>query len=169
MFPQLNQKYMTLHLLLKMEKMVMETDIDMNGYSINAPFFITGYNKKSKSSNRIFLNDVSTYQIIPFVCILNEIVCYFYTPNNNDYQITLNVRSGGKSNNNQTLSASVTENRPPSKRATKIKILDSSHCLCSDSSMCIDNKYHESLANSSFFVAKLGQVWIPVISDNYFA
>ena len=29
-------------------KMVMETDIDMNGHSINAPFFITGYYKKIK-------------------------------------------------------------------------------------------------------------------------
>ena len=48
------------------------------------------------------------------------------------------------------LSASVTENRPPSKRATEIKILDSSHCLCSDSSMCIDNKYHESLARFGY-------------------
>ena len=87
-------------------KMVMEADLGMNGHSINTPFFITGYYKKSKSSNRIFLNDVSTYQIIPFDCVLNEIVCYFYTPNNNDYQITLNVRSSGKSRNNQTLNSS---------------------------------------------------------------
>ena len=93
-------------------KMVMETDIDMNGHSINnAPFFITGYYKKSKSSNRLFLNDVSTYQIIPFDCILKEIVCYFYTLNNNDYQITLNVRSGGKSNNNQILNSPSNERR----------------------------------------------------------
>ena len=77
-------------------KMTMETDINLNGYSINTPFFITGYYKKSKSSNRLFLNDVSTYQIIPFDCVLKEIVCYFYTLNNNDYQITLNVRSSGK-------------------------------------------------------------------------
>ena len=73
-------------------KMVMETDLDLNGYSINVPFFITGYYKKSKSSDRLFLIDVSTYQIIPYNCILNEIVCYFYTPNNNDYRITLNVK-----------------------------------------------------------------------------
>ena len=78
-------------------KMTMETDIDLNGHSINTPFFIRGYYKKSKSSNRIFLNDVSTYQIIPFDCVLKEIVCYFYTLNNNDYQITLNVLSSGKS------------------------------------------------------------------------
>ena len=92
-------------------KMTMETDIDLNGHSINTPFFITGYYKKSKSSNRIFLNDVSTYQIIPFDCVLKEIVCYFYTLNNNDYQITLNVRSSGKSRNNQILNSSLNDRR----------------------------------------------------------
>ena len=92
-------------------KMTMETDIDLNGHSINTLFFITGYYKKSKSSNRLFLNDVSTYQIIPFDCVLKEIVCYFYTLNNNDYQITLNVRSGGKSNNNQILNSPSNERR----------------------------------------------------------
>ena len=88
-------------------KMKMNMDLDLNGNSINAPFFITGYYKKSKSLNRIFLNDVSTYQIIPFDCVLKEIVCHFYTLNNNDYQITLNVRNSGKSHNNQTLNSSV--------------------------------------------------------------
>ena len=78
-------------------KMKMNMDLDLNGNSINAPFFITGYYKKSKSLNQIFLNDVSSYQIIPFDCVLNEIVCHFYTLNNNDYQITLNVRNSGKS------------------------------------------------------------------------
>ena len=68
--------------LHKNGKLQMKTDIDMNGYSINVPFFITGYYKKSESSNRIFLNNVSTYQIIPYNCIEN--VCYFYTPNNKD-------------------------------------------------------------------------------------
>ena len=92
-------------------KMTMETDIDLNGHSINTPFFIPGYYKKSKSSNRIFLNDVSTYQIIPFDCVLKEIVCYFYTLNNNDYQITSNVRSSGKSHNNQTLNSSLNDRR----------------------------------------------------------
>ena len=92
-------------------KMKMNMDLDLNGNSINAPFFITGYYKKSKSSNRIFLNDVSTYQIIPFDCVLQEIVCYFYTLNNNDYQITLNVRNSGKSRNNQTLNSSLNYRR----------------------------------------------------------
>ena len=92
-------------------KMKMNMDLDLNGNSINAPFFITGYYKKSKSSNRIFLNDVSTYQIIPFDCVLKEIVCHFYTLNNNDYQITLNVRNSGKSHNNQTLNSSVNARR----------------------------------------------------------
>ena len=57
-------------------KMVMETDIDLNGHSVGAPFFITGFYKKSKSSNRLFLNDVSTYQIIPFDRVLNETVIF---------------------------------------------------------------------------------------------
>ena len=92
-------------------KMKMNMDLGLNGNSINAPFFITGYYKKSKSSNRIFLNDVSTYQIIPFDCVLKEIVCYFYTLNNNDYQITLNVRNSGKSRNNQTLNSSLNARR----------------------------------------------------------
>ena len=52
--------------------------------------FITGHYKKSKGLNRFFLNDVSAYQIIPFDCVLNEIICYFDTLNNNDY-LTLNV------------------------------------------------------------------------------
>ena len=92
-------------------KMKMNMDLDLNGNSINAPFFITGYYKKSKSSNRIFLNDVSTYQIIPFDCVLKEIVSYFYTLNNNDYQITLNVRNSGKSRNNQTLNSTLNDRR----------------------------------------------------------
>ena len=93
-------------------KMKMNMDLDLNGNSINAPFFITGFYKKSKSSNQIFLNDVSTYQIIPFDCVLNEIVCLFYTLNNNDYQITLNVRnSGKKSHNNQILNSTVNDRR----------------------------------------------------------
>ena len=75
----------------------METDIDLNGYSINVPFFITGYYKKSKSSNLIFLNDVSAYQIIPFDCILNEIVCYFPSHESNDYLITLALNNLGLS------------------------------------------------------------------------
>ena len=92
-------------------KMKMNMDLNLNGNSINAPFFIKGYYKKSKSLNRIFLNDVSTYQIIPFDCVLKEIVCYFYTPNNNDYQITLNVRNSGKSRNNQTLNSTLNDRK----------------------------------------------------------
>ena len=60
-------------------KMKINMDLDLNGNSINAPFFITGYYKKSKSSNRIFLNDVSTYQIIPFDCVLKEIVIFIHS------------------------------------------------------------------------------------------
>ena len=40
-------------------KMTMETDINLNGYSINAPFFMTGYFNKTKSLDNIFFNDIS--------------------------------------------------------------------------------------------------------------
>ena len=49
-------------------------------------------------------------QIIPFDCILNEIVCYFPV-RNNDYLITLRFVSSGKSNNNQTLNSSSNDRR----------------------------------------------------------
>ena len=45
-------------------------------------------------------------------------------------------------------------------------VMFGSHSLCSESSMYIDNKYHESLTNGSFFVIRLGQVWRQVIKDN---
>ena len=86
-------------------KMKMNMDLDLNGHSINAPFFITGYYKKSQSPNYILLNCANPYQIIPFDCVLNEIVCYFFISfKDNDYRITLNIESSG--NNNQTLNSS---------------------------------------------------------------
>ena len=88
----------------------METDIDLNGYSINVPFFMIGYYKKSKSANLIFLNDVSPFQIIPFACILNEITAFFPSPKSDDNRFTLNVSSIAKNNINQTLNSSSNEN-----------------------------------------------------------
>ena len=70
------------------------------------PSFITAYYKKSKHHSRIFLNDVSSYQIIPYDCRLTEISCYFYDLQNLDFQITLNVRSSGKKSNNELLNSS---------------------------------------------------------------
>ena len=60
----------------------------------NKTFFITAYYKKSKDPARLFMNEVSTYQIIPHDCRLIEISCVFYgSPT--DYSITLKIKSLG--------------------------------------------------------------------------
>ena len=83
-------------------KMMMETDINLNGYSMNTPFFMTGYFNKNKSLDNIFFNDISFYQIIPYDCVLNEIVCHFPPHRSNDFRITLRLRS---QNNDQRLNS----------------------------------------------------------------
>ena len=60
----------------------MNMDLDMNGYSlegvsVNSPFFIQGWYESTKDSHGIYLNPVNEFQIIPFDCVLNKIVCYF--------------------------------------------------------------------------------------------
>ena len=70
------------------------------------PSFITAYYKTLKHHSRVFLNDVSSYQIIPYDCRLTEISCYFYDLQNLDFRITLNVRSSGKKSNNELLNSS---------------------------------------------------------------
>ena len=71
----------------------------------NKPFFITAYYKKSKDSTRLFMNEVSTYQIIPYDCRLTEIFCYFYG-SQTDYSITLEIKSLGSKTVNQSLNSS---------------------------------------------------------------
>ena len=68
----------------------------------NKPFFITAYYKKSKDPARLFMNEVSTYQIIPYDCRLKEISCYFYG-SQRDYSITLKIKSLGSKTINQSL------------------------------------------------------------------
>ena len=63
-------------------KMKMNMDLDMNGnslegVSVNSPFFIQGWYEKAKDSHGIYLNPVNEFQIIPFDCVLNKIVCDF--------------------------------------------------------------------------------------------
>ena len=70
------------------------------------PSLITAYYKKSKHHSLVFLNDVSSYQIIPYGCRLTEISCYFYDLQNLDFRISLNVRSSGKKSNNELLNSS---------------------------------------------------------------
>ena len=71
----------------------------------NKPFFITAYYKKSKDPARLFMNEVSTYQIIPYDCRLTEISCYFYGTQT-DYSITLKIKSLGSKTVNQSLNSS---------------------------------------------------------------
>ena len=67
---------------------------------------MTAYYKKSKGPARLFMNEVSTYQIIPYNCRLTEIYCYFYDLQNLDFRITLNIRSSGKKSINELLNSS---------------------------------------------------------------
>ena len=60
-------------------KMKMNMDLDVNGHAVNTLFFISGYYDQTKDTHGIYLNPVNEYQIIPFDCILNEIVCDFIT------------------------------------------------------------------------------------------
>ena len=70
------------------------------------PFFITAHYKKSKDPARLFMNEVSTYQIIPYDCRLTEISCYFYDLQNLDFRITFNIRSSGKKAISESLNSS---------------------------------------------------------------
>ena len=82
----------------------MNTNPNINTIISNTkPFFITAYYKKSKDPARLFMNEVSTYQIIPYDCRLTEISCYFYDLKNLDFSITLKIRSSGKKSINQSL------------------------------------------------------------------
>ena len=87
----------------------MNTNPNINTIiSNNKPFFITAYYKKSKDPARLFMNEVSTYQIIPYDCRLTEISCYFYDLQNLDFQITLNIKVAGKKSINELFNS--TEN-----------------------------------------------------------
>ena len=85
----------------------MNTNPNINTIiSNNKPFFITAYYKKSKDPARLFMNEVSTYQIIPYDSRLIEISCYFYDSQNLDFRITLKIKSLGSKTINQSLNSS---------------------------------------------------------------
>ena len=85
----------------------MNTNPNINTIISNIkPFFITAHFKKSKDPTRLFMNDVSSYQNIPYDCRLSEISCYFYDLQNLDFRITLNIRSSGKKSINELLNSS---------------------------------------------------------------
>ena len=83
----------------------MNTNYDINTTILhNKTFFITSYYKKTKDSTRLFVNEVSSYQIIPYDCRLTEISCYFYG-SQTDYSITLKIKSLGSKTINQSLNS----------------------------------------------------------------
>ena len=85
----------------------MNTNPNINTIISNTkPFFITAYYKKSKDPARLFMNEVSTYQIISYDCRLTEISCYFYDSQNLDFRITLKIKSLGSKTINQSLNSS---------------------------------------------------------------
>ena len=84
----------------------MNTNPNINTIITIKPFFITAYYKKSKDPTRLFTNEISSCQIIPYDCRLTEISCYFYDLQNLDFQITLNIRSSGKKSINELLNSS---------------------------------------------------------------
>ena len=84
----------------------MNTNPNINTIiSNNKPFFITAYYKKSKDPARLFMNEVSTYQIIPYDCRLTEITSYFYD-SQTDYSNTLKIKSLGSKTINKSLNSS---------------------------------------------------------------
>ena len=77
----------------------------------NKSYFITAYYKKSKDPARLFMNEVSTYQIIPYKIHLTEISCYFFDLKNLDFNITLNIKIARSKTINQILNSTVSTRR----------------------------------------------------------
>ena len=75
-------------------KMKMNTDIDLNGHSINTPFpfFIHAIFDKEKANAKLLFADQSPFLIIPYDCELVEIVAYFQWNPSGDHQIILGGR-----------------------------------------------------------------------------
>ena len=78
-------------------KMKMNMDLDLNGNSINTPFFIPGWYERAKDSHGIYLNPISALQIIPFDCVLNKIVFYIVDDNIPSIRLAIDVTVEGSS------------------------------------------------------------------------
>ena len=78
-------------------KMKMNMDLDLNGNSINTPFFIPGWYERAKDTHRIFLNPIHQAQIIPFDCVLNKIVFYIVDDNIPSIRLATDVTVEGSS------------------------------------------------------------------------
>ena len=77
----------------------------------NKSHFITAYYKKSKDNSRLFMNEVSTYQIIPYKIRLTEITCYFFDLKNLDFNITLKIKISGIKFIEQSINSTVNARR----------------------------------------------------------
>ena len=73
-------------------KMVMQADIDLNGYKINSPFFLTGLFDIGKHKSNVFLNGASEI-IIPFDCYLIGISSFIIVPQLVDRRFTLKIKN----------------------------------------------------------------------------
>ena len=76
-------------------KMKMNMDLDLNGNSINTPFFIPGWYERAKDTHRIFLNPIYQTQIIPFDCVLNKIVFFIVDDNIPSIRLAIDVTVEG--------------------------------------------------------------------------
>ena len=74
-------------------------------------FLITAYYQKTKDATRLFINEISSYQIIPCRIILNEISCYFYESVSSDYNISLFIKVVGSKSINQKVNTSLNTRR----------------------------------------------------------
>ena len=76
-------------------KMVMQTDIDINGYKINSPFVVTDLYNKTMNKSHVFWNGGIPFQIIPFDCHLIGISFYIHPSSRLDFRYTLQMKNSG--------------------------------------------------------------------------
>ena len=79
------------------------TNLPIKSKSQNKYFFITAFFKKSKDTTRLFLNENTSYQIIPYKIILVEICCYFFESVSSDYNISLIIKVVGSKSVNKKI------------------------------------------------------------------
>ena len=82
------------------------TNLPINSNSQNEYFFITAFFKKSKETTRLFLNEITPYQIIPYKIILDEICCYFFESVSSDYNVSLIIKVVGSKSVNKKIDSS---------------------------------------------------------------
>ena len=87
------------------------TNIPIKSKSQNKYFFINACFKKSKSNTRLFLNEITPYQIIPYKITLDEICCYFFESVSSDYNVSIIIKVVGSKTLNKKFNSSKNERR----------------------------------------------------------